>query len=557
MFSLRPYQIDALNVIHNDLSESNNPVLLQAIMGSGKTVIVCRLINRYYFDSDKKFLILAHKQELVSQFLKTFQEKTNIPLYDIGISCSGLNQKTINRRITIASVQTFFNQVESFGYTDLVVIDEAHRISIGTNSQYDKVLNTLKSNNEQLRILGITATPYRLGHGYIYGDMCSGENLFPKLNHHIKYEGLKNAGYLMPLHGLVCIDDEMTEDMSKVNIRGDYDLFDIDQIMRKSVHLSSAKKAIEEHCQDYNHICVFCCTIEHAIKIHELLGDECTLVHSELTDIERNQNMNSWIEGRKRIMASVNILIEGFDFPALDCLVMARPTKSTSLYLQAVGRVLRICESKEKAFLLDLTTNTNNFGTDLDNIKVNVPKKVQEKIDIIKRLFKICPECQKEVSSALVFCDCGYQFKSVGVSDSVSEVNLEPVYFSKTEPVWHKISNIKFFIHKKEGKPDSLRVEYHNENIYKSRICSEWVCLFHDGYAQRKAQEWWTDNTDVNLPQDIDEAIRVIDFAMMKPVEILIDESGKYPKILDKKYIGDDIIIEERQPVDYDDDIPF
>ena len=140
-FRLRSYQVEALNVIHTDLQRSDN-VLLQAIMGSGKTVIASRLINKYFFETDRSFLILAHKRELVEQFLDAFNKFTEIHMEEIGVCCSGLNRNDLSKRITIGTIQTFVNSVDIFGQCSLLIVDEAHKISIETDSQYDLVIDT-------------------------------------------------------------------------------------------------------------------------------------------------------------------------------------------------------------------------------------------------------------------------------------------------------------------------------------------------------------------------------------------------------------------------------
>ena len=193
-FLLRDYQKKALSVLDKDLKTSSEPVLFVAIMGAGKTVMAARLINKYYFDSNKKFLIMMHKKELVEQFYKTFVKFTGVATSNIGICCAGLNQKQIGRRITIATVQSFVGCVDDYSGCDLLIIDEVHRVLMNSDSQYSIVINALRSKNKYFRLLGITATPFRLDHGFIYGDKCvdGGVNLFDKINHRIKYKHLRS-----------------------------------------------------------------------------------------------------------------------------------------------------------------------------------------------------------------------------------------------------------------------------------------------------------------------------------------------------------------------------
>lgn len=562
IFKLREYQIEALDVIDNDLM-TGNEVLLQAACGAGKTVTLCRLVNRYFFDSDRRFLILAHKQELMNQFRKTFKNMTDIPERDVGISCSGLNEKNISRRITVATVQTFIGQVDEYKACNLLIIDEAHKVKVGTGSQYDQIIDALRVKNPNMRIVGITATPFRLDHGYIYGDRCTGKNVFQRLNHQIRYDRLRAMGYLMELEGKAAINQQFESDMASVRIKGDYLLDEIGDVMVREIHITTAKEAIDEHCKDFKCVCVFCCTIEHAKRIQAVLGDECTIVHSQLSDWERYQNMEGWKSGKKRIMASVNILVEGFDHPPVDCLVMARPTLSTSLYLQAIGRVLRTSPGKDRAFLLDLTDNTKRFGTDLDNIKVKVPKPVEEREKKERELEKQCPSCEVFCHVARHECpECGYTWP-IDIIEADMVPHLTDIKFGKPEPETHDVDHWLFFRHEKAGKPPSLRVEYHRKGYYNSRIASEWICLEHEGYAREKAHIWWEKvSVSIKPPATVDEALEV-SHALIQPIKITVEQDGKYMRVIDHIFDrypedwDDEFQADEPLAFDMDEDLPF
>jgi len=563
MFKLRPYQITALSAIHKAMKTQPN-VLLSAIMGSGKTVMVCRLINRYYKETDRNFLILAHKKELVEQFRKTFLEKTDIPARDIGIACAGLGQRKTKSRVIIGTVQTFFNLIGQFDCCSLLVVDEAHRIEIGKDSQYDQIIKDLQSKNDKLRILGITATPYRLGLGYCYGKYNNAPVLFPECNHKITYNELKESGYLMPLQGMVKMDNSYQKDIEDVRTSGDYVLDQLGEMMVKTIHLQTAVDAIYEHCQDYKFICVFCCTIDHAEKLKDLLGDECTTVHSKLTDWERQHNMDQWKEGKKRIITSVNILVEGFDFPPLDCLVMARPTLSTALFLQAVGRVLRISEGKKRAFLLDLTDNTDRFGTDLDNVTVQVPKKVGELIKKEKKYFKDCPECGIECHVVCIDCpECGYEWPAQEYEEATNIPELKTVSFEPEPPEEWPVDNVEWKRHTKKDKPDSVRIDYFNNDVIKYNrfgglipIASEWLCFDHGGYATKKAHEWWDKMHVSKIPESTEHALEILDnnAGLAIPSAIMIQKDGNFKRVVNHFFNDSQ---KEKALQKYEDDIPF
>lgn len=532
---LRDYQIDALKTINHDLKQNDNPVLLQASCGAGKTVIICKLIERYFNMTNRTFLILAHKQELITQAYNSFEKFTDISKSEIGVVCAGLGKREFGRRITLSTVQTY-SHVESPAPCSLLVIDEVHKVSVGTGSQYDQIVNRLNALTPNFRVLGVTATPSRLGHGYIYGDRhAPGKfNLFKRLNFKIKYETLRDLGYLVPLKGKVSTNKSLTEDLERVNINGDYVLQELGDTMSQARHLQTAVEAIQLYVKDYKKICCFCVTIDHAEQLQKLIGNEATIVHSKLMPTERFENMQAWKSGSKRIITSVAILAEGFDLPELDCLVMVRPTMSSSLYLQVVGRVLRTYPGKDHGFILDLTNNTSYFGTDLDRIKITIPKSVQIIADKATEMIKLCPSCEREIHVVRRECICGYKFpeKEFEIADSIPD--MEDVEFVKPPPKWIKID--KQIVTEHTGRKSNKRlgrlILISGENIYKPTEYSIWFCLpdFYRGYALEQSQKKWAKISENPFPQTVDEFLET-EFETI--AEVLLDDNGDYPEIKD------------------------
>ena len=568
-FKLRDYQINALNVLNKALKTQKN-VLLSAIMGAGKSTIITRLVNKYYKISNKRFLILVHKQEIVQQFYNTFLDRSTIVRQDIGICCASLMEKQINKQLTIGSVQTFINQMDNYQGCDLLIIDEAHKVKLGNDSQYDQVIKLLRAKTPNMRVLGCTGTPFTLAGGYIYGEKCKPgtKNLFPKINHKITYAELLEKGYLMELHGSVNINNQLKQDLEQVDKQGDYILEQLGSVMSEEIHIITAVDAIAEHASEYKCLCVFACTIDHAEKLKDAIDirfpNQVTIVHSKLTSIERAANMAAWKSGEKRIICSVNILIEGFDHPQLDCLVMARPTESPSLFLQAIGRVLRIYPCKKKALLIDLTTNTDKFGTDLDNIKVVIPKNAleQDKKDNEKH----CPECQNKVHIVVKVCpECGYKWEKEEYEKIIATQMpaLKSVIFKQKSisATWHDVESMEVSSHisKNNGKIlGKIALFYANEietAYFKESFISVWFCLpdFYSGYAVEKAKENWKKFSSGEFPDSIEEFLEVYGFDEINtPKRIKLDHNGKYPELLELDFTR------ESQPA-YDvlDDIPF
>ena len=566
-FNLRPYQIKALETIDRDLKLMPE-VLVSGITGCGKTTIFSRLINKYYKITDKTFLVLVHKQEVVKQIYDTILDRTDVHFKDLGICCASLNQKIIDRRVTVASIQTFVNMKDKYQYADLIVIDEVHKVDINSNSQYKICLDYLRLQKPNCRILGFTSTTARMGHGYIYGDRCKkgAVNLFPVCNHKITYEELRNAGYLVPLKGVVAKHESMKRDLEDVNVSGDFCLSELSEVMTQARHLDTAVEAIEKYCGDYKKICVFACTINHAEQLKELLGDQATTVHSGLNSIERLTNMNDWKSGKKRIVTSCMMLTEGVDVPDLECLVFARPTLSSTLWLQAVGRVLRISPDKDHGFLVDVTLNSSKFGLDLDNVKITIPKSVEAAEAKKKSIFKICPSCETEMHIALRECpDCGFIFEAADCIIAEALPEMKEVTFEKQAPVWYDVLSYNPDWHtSKKSKKQLGRIDFvYAETEYVNAEVTMWLCFpdNYSGFAVQMAKEKWEMISDEPFPESCDE-FAGCEFKQL-PMRILVDENDKFPQLVMLKSMDHPDMPSEVENIpiemggEFIDDLPF
>jgi len=553
-FKLRPYQTKALDKIYYDLQKMPE-VLLTAIMGSGKTAMSVRLIQRLYNENPgMNFLILMHKKELCQQFYKALQNFTDIPFRKIGICCAGLGNKQVDRQITIASIQTFVNIKESYLGAGLIIIDEAHRVNINGNTEYSQCINYLRLQKPQSRILGLTATPFRLGMGYCFGSKTKkgSVNLFPVCNHKITYEELRDGGHLVPLKGVIAAHESLESDLAGISVNGDYNISELGEIVCREIHLQTCVDAIGKYCPDYDCICVICVDINHAQLLHDLLGpEESTIVHSQLSDIERQSNMLKWENGVVRIMISVQILIEGYDLPRLKAIVMARPTLSASLYLQAVGRVLRTCEGKDHGFLLDITDNTSRLcpSCNLDDIKITVPKEIEKIDEKEKSLIKICPNCTAECHIALRVCsECDFAWPEADFIVAESMPDMKNVVFIKSPPIEFDIIDWAIEEHesKKNGKLLGKITFLYSHTEYKEDKVYMWLCFedHYQGFAVQKAKEKWSQVSECNFPKSVDEFMNS-HFKDLKT--ITVDLSGKYPELIS---VGSEVL-------EYEDEVPF
>ncbi len=554
MTKMRHYQRDILDTIYSDLHAEHN-VLMTAATGAGKTAMAVKLVERLYNEKPRSnYLVVMHKKLLVTQFLEAFSKFTDINPADIGVCCAGLHSRNLSKRITISTIQTIHRNRDAIKKQTMILVDECHRAEFtNKKTRYAQLLEAIRGKAPQSRLLGITATPYRLGAGYCYGTRCRPDikNLFPRVNAAATYEMLKKDGYLVPLVGKIASHSNISEDLAGLRINGDYNISQAGDVMSREYHIDTAVEAIRDNCPGRDCIVVFCVTIDHCEKVFSALknsGESVTIIHSQLTPLEQHGNMESWREGKARIMVSCEILIDGFDHPPLDCLVMLRPTLSAALYIQSIGRVLRPSEGKSDALLLDLTDNVSRFGTDLDNVRVTIPKAAEEIVKKEKELIKICPACQAEVSIYRRDCDCGYEWTAEEIQIATAVPELTDVIFEKEPPLVVKCNSAEPSIHesrKTKKQLGKLSITY-GESY---QAVSVYFCLadYYSGYAVTMSKKRWQDVSNSTFPTTVDEFM-TCDFILPESLEL--DLNGKFPDIV-KINMGTEAVS------NYSDEIPF
>jgi DNA repair protein RadD len=374
----------------------------------GKTIVFSSLI-KYYLERYPKMktAILAHRQELVLQAADKLKKVWPLSYGQIGIACKSLQKVVINAPIIIGTVQTLARR-DILNDIHLLIVDEVHHIPRFRNikpSQYQTFIEQLRGNYPNLRILGVTATPYRLNQGYIYGH---DGDLFDQLDYRIGMEDLINDGWLVPLRAKGV--ETLGEELSNVRIgqNGDYRLDDLSMVMEKPVHIESAVQAYRDYGEDRRSVLIFAITIEHAELLTNAFlraGYRASLVHSKLDKLKRQQTLASFDKGELDFLVNVGVLTEGWDCPRVDLIIMTRPTLSPGLYVQMIGRGTRLFPDKKDLLVLDLVGNFQMHGQPW------APIVKEKKGPAIPPNTKICPRCQEIVDIDAEYCpECDYEF---------------------------------------------------------------------------------------------------------------------------------------------------
>ncbi len=358
MYALRPYQADAVKAVIHYFRRSSDPAVIVLPTGAGKSLVIAELARL----AKGNVLVLAHVKELVEQNHAKYES------YGLtgAIFSSGLGRKETNQRVVFASVQSVVRNLESFkNQFSLLVIDECHRVPEDKDSSYQKVISHLRELNPGLKVLGLTATPYRLGIGWIYQYHTRGlirsdtPRFFKDCIFELPIFYLLDEGFLTPAK---LIDAPvLSYDFSQLKpaSTGRYKESELDLVIDRYKRATpQIVQQITGQAQSRRGVMIFAATVRHAQEIYSLLPEEqSALVIGDTPGPERDSIIEQFKQQQIKYLVNVSVLTTGFDAPHVDLIAILRPTESVSLYQQIIGRGLRLSPGKEKCLVLDYAGN--------------------------------------------------------------------------------------------------------------------------------------------------------------------------------------------------------
>ncbi len=359
MYTLRPYQADSVKSVIHYFRKHQTPAVLVLPTGAGKSLVIAELARL----AKGRVLVLAHVKELVEQNHEKYEG------YGLkgSIFSAGLGRKETDQQVVFASVQSVVRNLDSFSNQfSLLVIDECHRVPDEKTSSYQKVITHLRENNSGIKVLGLTATPYRLGMGWLYqyhtrGQVRSEEpRFFRDCIFELPIRYLLDEGFLTPAR---MIDAPvLSYDFSQLKpaSTGRYKESELDMVIEQSKRATpQIVDQIIELAKDKLGIMVFAATVRHAQEILGLLPEgEASIVIGDTPTLERDQIISDFKERKIKFLVNVSVLTTGFDAPHVDLIAILRPTESISLYQQIVGRGLRLSPGKKECLVLDYAGNS-------------------------------------------------------------------------------------------------------------------------------------------------------------------------------------------------------
>lgn len=526
-YKLRDYQKDAVDGIYKywKTGKTKHPVVIMPT-GSGKTMVLSQLISDIT-PSGGRVCVLSHRAELLVQNSSAIKKFTDIP---VKIYSAMLGSKEVGQ-ITVAGIQSIGKKAKEFEPFDVVIIDEAQMIPFNKDTMYRKFLDDQESLNPNVKFIGLTASPYRLDGGYIHkGD----HSLFDGVAYEVPVKKLLTDGYITPL--VSKSGGETKIDLSKVHKRGgEY----ITGELTRSANVDSlndpAVKQIIELGADRKSWLLFTTGVPHAEKVLEkllLCGIDAKIVTGETPKDQRAKIVEDFKTQKLKCLVNIGCFTEGFDCPSIDLIGLLTATNSTSLYVQMLGRGVRLFEGKQDCLVLDYGGNVKRHGFFDDvrpKIKIQGEKKLTKKEeDEGDAPVKECPECDMFVHTKVLLCPyCGYFFNPKLNKKAYDGSLLK----DHAKPKWCDVIEVRYAKHTKTDTPPSVRITYKvktGKGNLSFNMIKEWICPEHTGFARKKFVERC-------IEYKIAPTETVEDFLSLNnvpvPSRILVDDNGKYAQI--------------------------
>lgn len=547
VYKNRWYQDECETAIFNYFKKGNkgNPVCALPT-GTGKSVIIANFI-KHIFECwpNQRVMMLTHVKKLISQNAEKLMSVW--PVAPMGIYSAGLNSREMTMPVVFGGVQSVAPAIKRslennddkplhlkhFGWRDLLIIDEAHLLSPLEDTQYQYIISELKKINPKLKIIGFTATPYRLKQGMItddggiFTDVCYDITGFESFNRLI-YEG-----YLAPL---ISRPTKSRIDISNIRLsNGDFNSKQAESEAEKIIYEGLAETC--ELGQDRKHWLIFAAGIDNSEHIASMLnsfGISAIASHSKLTEQENDARMRAFEAGEFRALVGMNKYTTGYDFPAIDLIADFQPTMSPGKHVQKGGRGTRPSPEtgKENCLFLDFAGNVLRLGPINDPVKPRKPGKGGGEAPV-----RICDVCGiYNHASARVCASCGNEFT---FETKIFSNSFGGEVLKSDAPIveYFNVNKVIYALHEKKNQegvllsPPSIKVSY----FCGLRMFSEWVCLEHSGFAREKAKKWWQQRHSEEVPVSTYEALQRVS-ELRKPSKIRVHVNKKYPEILSAEW---------------------
>jgi len=401
IFKLREYQELLIDGARSELMNGNNRTCIVAPCGAGKTVIMAWMSAQAKLIGNN-VLFAVHRQELIDQSSETFQALG----ISHGIIAAG-HTMNVSEKIQIASIQSVIRRIDKINVPQIIILDEAHHATAGT---WRKLLACYP----EAYVIGLTATPARMG-GQGLGDIFKSLIMGPTVKELISWGNLSPFRYYSP---------PVAVDFSDLHVKyGDYVQSEVALCMDKSEIIGDLIAQYNKLAPGARAVC-YCASIEHSqhtADMFRLAGINAMHIDGETKDIVRKAAIADFKAGKIKILCNVDLISEGFDVPAMEAVILARPTQSLTLYIQQAMRAMRIDKDNPNkvAIIIDHVGNVYRHGLPDEDREWTLESKKKKSVPR-EVMMKICPKCYYAHNPAPICPGCGHIYE-VAVQEAIEE----------------------------------------------------------------------------------------------------------------------------------------
>lgn len=555
MWTPRDYQEAAIEAGLDALAAGED-TLIVVPTGGGKSGIIGTIMLRLLDEFGLRVVSCAHVKELVEQaYSEIIGLREWVPA---GIYSAGLGRKEMHSRILFAQIQSIYAKAHFLGPVDVLMIDEVHTLPPEGDGLYRQFIDALRKINPDMRVLGLTATPFRLGHGRIdeareKKDGTIVPPLFSRVAYEIGIRQLIEDGWLCRLTtkdtGAIKVD------MAGVGtVGGDFNQGQASRAVDKPGLIRDVCADIIAKGQDRRSWLIFTPGVPDAQHFHEEMqrhGYRGGVITGTTPQGERDRLIAAFKAYELRYLVNCGVLTTGFDHKGVDLLGIVRPTKSASLYVQICGRGTRplyapgfdpntatadqrraaiAAGPKPDCLVLDYAKNINYHGP-VDLVQPRKPGKGGGDAPV-----KTCPNCFTVIHASVMVCpDCDHEFERLVNENITRRAAVAPI-MSTAEPEWVRVTRRSFHRHEKFDSKPSVRIEYWRG--IGQIIAKEWLAV-ENPKANGLVKSWWKSCGGLEpAPTSVDDALDRI--GELRPIsEVRIEPDGKWWRITGRKFGGD------------------
>ncbi len=544
----RWYQDEAEYSIFDYFQRGNkgNPVVAMPT-GTGKSIVIANFIRRIFSNwPNQRIMMLTHVKELIEQNAEKLMSIW--PTAPLGIYSAGLNSREMIMPIVFGGVQSVApairrtleendgrpSHLRHFGWRDLLLIDECHLLSDKESSQYQYIISELRAINPNLKVIGFTATPYRMKMGLItdngiFTDICYDVTGVESFNRLIA------EGFISPL---IARPTRTEIDVSKVGIvAGEFNSKQLEKAADEDQVVFNAVREMVEMAHDRSTWLVFATGIdntEHVASVIQSYGLDVLPVHSKLKDKVNTERLRAFRAGELRGIVSGQKLTTGFDHPPIDFIADLNPTLSPGKHVQKYGRGTRPSPETGKVNCLvgDFAANIRRLGPINDPRIPNRPGKGGG--DAPVRICEVCGVYNHASARQCMNCGTEFSFETKLFS---TPGTAEPLRSDAPIVEYFDVQKVIYNLHEKRdqfgalAKPPMIKVSY----FCGFQMFNEFVMLEHSGMAAKRSRDWWRQRHSEEPPLTTYQALQRVS-ELRTPARIRVWSNKKFPEVLSAEW---------------------